>query len=112
MKITIAENSIDINELKGKLETKFPQFKHSFRNKLIINIAQTSIVGCTVMVHKKKLLINGNFPSMTSQIVFTICLILLGVIIPLIIYFAVFHKKMKAVENEVAAFIKSEYNLS
>lgn len=111
MKINIAENSIDANDLKAKLEAKFPDYKLSFRSKNLINIAKSSSVGCTVLVRKKSLIINGNFPSMGASMVFMLCVVLLGFIIPLIIYFAAFHTKMKVVEKEVVAYVKQEYNL-
>ncbi|MBT5401867.1 MAG: hypothetical protein HOL28_00320 [Crocinitomicaceae bacterium] len=112
MKIAIAESSIDANELKTKIEAKFPDYKLSFRNKSLINVAKTSSIGCTVLVRKKSLIINGNFPSAGGAMLFMLCLLLLGILIPLIIYLSVFHKKMKAVEKEVVAFVKEEYNLS
>ena len=112
MKLDIQENSISIEDLKSKLAEKFPQYKISLRNKMLINVAKTNTIGCVVMVHKKKLIINGNFPTMGASIAFSVFLVLLGILIPLIIYFAVFHKKMKAVEKEVLDFVKQEYNLS
>jgi len=45
MKIAIAESSIDANELKAKIEGKFPDYKLSFRNKSLINVAKTSSIG-------------------------------------------------------------------
>ncbi len=112
MKIDIQENSINIIALKVKLAEKFPQYKISLRNKMLINVAKTNTVGCVVMVHKNKLIVNGNFPTMGASIAFSVFLVLLGIIIPLIIYFAVFHKKMKEVEKEVVDFVKKEYNLA
>lgn len=111
MKITIVENSIDANDLKEKLAAKFPEYKVSFRTKKLINVAKTSSVGAVVMVRKTSLIINGNFPSAGASIIFSLCLVLLGFLIPLIVYFAVYHKKMKAVEKEVVDFVKETYNI-
>lgn len=41
--------------------------------------------------------------------IFVLVLLLTGFLIPLIIYFAVFHKDMKAVEKEVADLIQEKY---
>jgi hypothetical protein len=46
---------------------------------------------------------------MAGQMIFTLLMVGLGILIPLIIYYLVFHKKMKVVEKEVGEFIKEEY---
>lgn len=111
MKFNIEPNNIDLEVLKTKLEDKFPDYKLSMRNKAILNVAKTSSIGCIVILQKKKIIINGNFPTMKSNIIFTVCMVMLGILIPIIVYFAVFHKKMKAVEKEIAEYIRQEYNL-
>jgi hypothetical protein len=40
---------------------------------------------------------------------FALTLILLGVLIPIIVYFAVFNKNMKAMEKEIGDFLQEEY---
>jgi len=61
------------------------------------------------MIHKNNIIVNGNFSTMKAQIIFTLFFVLIGIIIPLIVYFLVFHKKMKVVEKEVGQFIKDHY---
>jgi uncharacterized membrane protein (DUF106 family) len=75
----------------------------------MIVIVETKIIGCIVMVRKKSILVNGNFSTMKAQIIFTLLVVLLGFVIPILVYFLVFHKKMKVVEKEIAQFIKENY---
>lgn len=112
MKLTIEENSIAINELKKQLEAKFPTYKIATPYNYLMYVSKSKTIGCSVIINKKTLIINGGFPSMKATIIFNMCFVLLGIILPLIIYFVAFHGKMKAVEKEVGEFIKQEYNLS
>jgi hypothetical protein len=111
MKLTIEENSIDIKELKAKLEAKFPNYKMASPYSYMLYAAKSKTIGCSVLIRKKSLIINGCFPSMKATLIFNLCFVLLGILIPLIIYFVSFHGKMKAVEKEVGEFIKQEYRL-
>ena len=109
MKIKIQENALTNDELKSALEAQFPNYKINFGGAKLIQIAKTGTIGATALVRKNSIIINGNFPSISSRVVFMLCVILLGFLIPLIIYFAAFHGKMKSVEKEVVAFIKEKY---
>lgn len=111
MKLKINPNSINPEELIIRLKEHFKDpYTISTRKSNILVVAKGNIYGTLVFVHKDKLLVVGNFPKMLTQIIFTLLFIALGVIIPLIIYFAVIHKKMKAIEHEVTEFIKSTYS--
>lgn len=110
MKIKIKENVLTREELKRELTEKFnDKYDLSYRGKYMIVIAKTKIIGCTVMIHKNNIHVNGNFSTMKAQIIFTLFFVLIGIIIPLIVYFLVFHKKMKVVEKEVGQYIKNNY---
>lgn len=110
MKIKIKENSINAESLKQELSEKFgDKYKISNRGPKMLVVGQTNIIGATILVQKKGLIVNGNFATMGAQMIFVLVLLLLGFLIPLIIYFAAFHGKMKAVEKEVADFIKEKH---
>ena len=110
MKIKIKENVLTREELKRVLSEKFDdKYNLSYRGKYMIVIAETKIIGCTVMIHKNNILVNGNFSTMKAQIIFTLLVVLLGFVIPILVYFLVFHKKMKVVEKEVGEFITQNY---
>ncbi len=110
MKIKIQENAISRDELMDKLKKNFgDKFKISPRGKGVIVVAKTNLIGAVVLVRKKSLIVNGNFSTMTAQIIFTITLVLLGFLLPLLIYFIFFFGKMKKVEKEVVTFLKAHY---
>ncbi|NOY46797.1 MAG: hypothetical protein GXO84_01015 [Chlorobi bacterium] len=110
MKIKIKENVLTRDELKRTLSEKLnDKYNLSYRGKYMIVVAKTKIIGCTVMIHKNNILVNGNFSTMKAQIIFTLLVVLLGFVIPILVYFLVFHKKMKVVEKEVAEVLKNNY---
>lgn len=109
MKVPISPNSVRAEDLKNALQAKFPHYKVFMRGKNIIVVQKSGAIGTTVLVGSKGLTINGNFPTMGGSLLFVLCCVLLGILIPLIVYFAAFHGKMKAVEREVAGFVQQQY---
>ncbi|MGV6828890.1 MAG: hypothetical protein ACWA45_05785 [Flavobacteriales bacterium] len=110
MKLKIQENAIDFEELKKVLKNEFGmKYQVKKRQKGIIAVAKNKTCAALVVPTKNKLIINGGFPTMVGQIIFTLLMIGLGILIPLIIYFIFFHKKMKEVEKEVSSFLKEKY---
>lgn len=111
MKIKTQENAINFDDLKHLLESHFSgQYDISTRTKNLLVVAKTNTIGATVLLQKKAIIVNGNFPSMKSQMIFTVLVVAGGIVIPLIIYFIMFHKKMKVVEQDVGAFIKTQFH--
>ncbi len=108
MKIKISKDSVDFESMKTKLENNFTDYTFKERSKKFLVASKSNTVGCNILMRKNKIIVVGNFPTMTGQIIYSLSLVLLGVLIPLIIYFAVFHKKMKRIENEIGEFIKEE----
>ena len=110
MKINIQEKAIDIEDLKLNLASHFSgKYGVTTRNKKMLDVAATKNIGATVILTKKHLNVTGGFPSAKRTMVFTLLTIALGVLIPLIVYFLVFHKKMKVVEKDVADYINTHY---
>ncbi len=110
MKLKIKENSISRDRLMEAISAKFNgKYKVSPRKKGVIVIAKNNIIGTVILVRKKSLIINGNFSTMPAQIIYTILLVLLGILLPILVYFIFFHRKMKVVEKEVGEFIKENY---
>jgi len=111
MKLKIKEDSISVVDLKEAVGKRFEgTYKISDRNKGMIAVAKSKSIGAVILVQKKSVIVNGNFPTMAGQMIFMLLLVLLGILIPLLVYFIVFHKKMKAVEKEVVAFLKEHYS--
>ncbi|HPF00835.1 MAG TPA: hypothetical protein PKY63_09230 [Bacteroidales bacterium] len=54
---------------------------------------------------------NGTFPTMGGNMLFVLCIFLFGFLIPLIVYFIVFHKNQKQLETEIGTFIQQKHGL-
>lgn len=112
MKFKIEPGSIHFDEMKSKLETKFQNYKFNVRTNNFLVAAQSGIIGANILLRKNALIVVGNFPTMGGTLVFTLSLLVLGILIPLIIYLAAFHGKMKKLEKEIGAFLASEFKLT
>ena len=110
MKIAITPGSVSYPELEEKLSQQFPAYEFNMRGKQFLVGKKTSTVGTNIVIRKNKLQVVGNFPTVGGAILFSLCLVLLGILIPLIVYFSVFHKKMKAMEAEIGDYLKTEYS--
>ncbi|MDF1672714.1 MAG: hypothetical protein P1U41_04375 [Vicingaceae bacterium] len=111
MRFNITPNSVTYDELQTKLSIKFPDYTFKMRGKQFLVATKTSTVGANIVVRKGKMNVVGNFPTVGGTMIFMLCVVLLGFLIPLIIYFAAFHTKMKALEKEIGAFLQDEYEL-
>jgi hypothetical protein len=111
MRFKIEPNSINFDDMKLKLETKFPNYKFKVRTKNYLVASKSSTIGSNILLRNKALIVAGNFPSMGATFIFMLAIIFLGVLIPLIIYLAAFYGKMKKLEKEIGEYLASEYNL-
>ena len=111
MKINITPNSVNYTEIEEKLKAKFPDYTYSMRGKQFLVCKKNGTTGVNVVIRKKYMMVAGNFPSVGGQMLFMLCVVLLGFLIPLIIYFAAFHSKMKAMEKEIGAYLEGEYGV-
>ncbi len=109
MKFDITPGSVAYPEMTEKLQAQFPDYTFKMRGKQFLVAAKTSSIGANIVIRKKRIQVAGNFPTIGGTLLFVLCIILLGVLIPIIIYFAAFHKKMKALETEIGAFLEQEY---
>lgn len=110
MKIKIKENTIQSEALANTLSEEFSNLYQVFqKNKTLIVISKTKIIGAKVIVQKNSIVVVGGFPNAITQLIFTFLFFLLGIILPLLCYFIFLNKKMKHVEKEVATFIKENY---
>lgn len=106
MKIAIEENAITVDELKTKLEEKFPDYEFNQRNKKMLVAKKTKTAGANILVYKKKIIVGGAFPSMGGQMIFSLSLFLLGILIPIIVYLTAFRPSQKKLENEIGEYVK------
>ena len=111
MRFKIEPNSIEFEDLKSKLEAQFPDYTFKVRQKNYLVCAKSSTIGTNILLRKTRLIVVGNFPSMLGSLIFVAAILLLGVLIPLVLYFVVFHTKMKKLEKEIADFLAQEYQI-
>ena len=110
MRFKIQENSISEDELMSALQDEFGvKYLVKKRQKGILAVVKSKTCAALVVPRKNKIIVNGGFPTMAGQMIFTILMVGLGILIPLIIYFIFFHKKMKEIEKEVGNFLKEKY---
>lgn len=112
MRFKIEPDSIEFEDMKSKLEAKFPDYKFKVRQKNFLVAAKSGTVGTNILLRKNKLIVVGNFPSMGATMIFMLAVIFLGVVIPLIVYLAVFQSKMKKLEKEISGYLSEEYSLN
>ncbi len=111
MKFNITPDSVNYAEIEEKLKAKFPDYTFSMRGKQYLVCKKTGTIGANVVIRKNRIMVAGNFPSMGGQMLFILFVVLLGFLIPLIVYFAAFHGKMKAAEKEIGGYLEEEYGL-
>lgn len=109
MKVPITKQ-MPLEELKSKIEAAYPNYTCSYRGKSILIVKGSSTAAALVLSGNNKATVNEAFPSMGGQLLFVFSLLLLGILIPLVVYFAAFFPKQKKIRNEVAEFIRKEYN--
>lgn len=110
MKVPVKQQ-VSLEELKTKIESKFPAYTCSWRGKSILIVKKTGTAAAMVLSGKQKVTVNEGFPTMGGQLLFVLSFLLLGILIPMIVYFAAFAPAQKAVRNEIAEFVKQEYGM-
>lgn len=111
MKFTV-EQPYTLAELKTKLEEKFPEYTIKFRGPKVLVIGQGKIAGAQIVGEKKGYIrIFEGFPTMGGQMLFTFSILLLGVLIPFIVYWSSMKPKQVKVRNAVADYLKQEYGI-
>jgi hypothetical protein len=106
MKIKKNTSAITINELKSALEKRFIDFKIRLQSKNSIIISRSNTIGAIITINKKYILVECEFPAWYSKLIYYLSILVLGIIIHLIIYYAVFYKKFRTIEKEIGNFIK------
>ena len=78
MRFNITPGSVDYPEIKAKLEEAFPDYEFFMRGKQYLVCKKSGAIGANIVIRKKKLVVAGNFPSMGAQMLFMLCVVLLG----------------------------------
>ena len=96
---------VDKHALQAYLQQAFPAFEVVPRQSFLV-VKKSGWVGANVVVRQNKVLVVGNFGSMGLQMVFILCVVLLGFLIPLVLYFIFVFSKQRALEKEVGAVVQ------
>lgn len=108
MKLKIEKENVSIDQIEQKLKEGFPQYEVRRKSKTFLVVKKSGSIGCNVVLKKNKIIVAGNFPSFTAQLLFILCLLIPGILITLIVYFIAFHGKFKRIEKEVADLITNQ----
>jgi len=96
---------INIDELYEKLKTQFPNYEVSYLQKKIIKIKKSASTAAIINMRGKNMKIFGDFGTTGARVLFTLSMLALGIIIPLIIFLIAFMPKQNKMRNEAANFI-------
>lgn len=109
MKIQIKKD-FTIAELKQKIDAAFPQYTTSVRQGRILVVKKSGSAAALIFGGTRgSAQVKESFPTMGQYMLYTLLLILLGIIIPLIVYYIAFYPAQSAIRNEMAEFLKKEY---
>jgi hypothetical protein len=93
--------------LQQILAHHLPQYTYALRTKNLLVVTKSAGVGANVVPGKKAINVVGTFPNMGVMMVFVLCVVGLGILLPLLVYFIGWYGRQKAVEKEVAATLQA-----
>ncbi len=94
--------------IKQTLEQRLPQYKYSFRGKLIV-CAKTSFTGAIIVPKKDGVIVNSNFPSMGATFLFVFFMFATGILIGLLIWLLVFKGGQDKVRVDVEGVMRQAF---
>ena len=112
MTAVIKTNLPDITHMKDWLEKQLPSYTYKTRGKHILIAKRSMLAAAVIHVKKKRISVSGNFPEFYMSLIFALVTVLLGLIIPVILYFIFIHGKMEKAEKEIAAGLRQEFERS
>jgi len=112
MKVNIQENFVKLLDLKNKLIGNFSNYQFKDFGKSMFIASKSGTIGANVILKKNKIVIVGNFPTIGGRILFAFCIVLFGIIIPFVIYLAVFQSKFSKFEKELGAVVQKEFGIN
>lgn len=106
----IVDQPYTLAELKPKIEAAFPEYTVKFRGPKVLIIGEGKIAGAQIFGEKKGFVrLNETFPTMGGQMLFALSIVLLGVLIPFIVFLTAFKPKQVKLRDNVANFLRQEY---
>jgi hypothetical protein len=108
MKVLINQ-PITIDQVRASVTQQFPQYTVTMRTPAMMVVKKTNTAAAIVMVRKNKIIVNEAFATMGGQMLFTLSMLLLGILIPMIVYLTAFLPKQKAVTREIAGHLTTQF---
>jgi hypothetical protein len=106
MKVPI-QAPVTAEQLRQILSQALPQYTYTLRTKNLLVVQKSAGVGANVVPGKKKINVVGTFPNMGAMMLFVLCVVFLGVLLPLLVYFIGWYGRQRAVEKEVGAALET-----
>lgn len=103
MKISQADKAYKADELIRYLGSDYPGIKK--RTSSFFVVPKNKTIAAEVFTGNNQIIVQGSWASSGARTLFYVSLLVLGVIIPLIIYLSIFRPRMKRFEKEVGQAI-------
>ncbi len=110
MKIHINPEAVDFENLKHHLVNEFPRIRFWELPNNFILAEKNNLVGCYIVKKKKSIRIISGFPCMRANIIAIIIVVLGGFIVPLALYFTIFHPKQSKLKRQLGETIAQKYS--
>ncbi|MEA3448291.1 MAG: hypothetical protein U9Q98_07580 [Bacteroidota bacterium] len=108
MKLKQSGNKLSVKQLEEAIKRAHPHIAIKRRSGSLTTVKKNKAIGTEVYAGKNNIHIKAAWASPGARILFWISLILLGIIIPLIIYLTCFRPKMKRLEKQIGKTIAEE----
>ncbi|MFW5805853.1 MAG: hypothetical protein ACOCVX_04925 [Bacteroidales bacterium] len=108
MKLKQTGNKLTSKQLEEAIKRDHPHLAFKRRSGSLTTVKRNKAIGTEVYAGKNNIHIKAAWASPGARILFWISLIILGIIIPLIIYLTCFRPKMKRLEKQVGETIAGE----
>lgn len=106
----IVDQPYTLAELKPKLEAAFPEYTVKFRGPKVLVIGHGKVGGAQIVGEKKGFVrLMEGFPTLGGQMLFVLSILLLGILIPFIVFLTAIKPKQVKVRDNVANFLRQEY---
>jgi hypothetical protein len=107
MSVIFKDRETGIDVIEEKLKEKLPSYTYKRRGKHIL-IARKSKFIAAIIIRKKNLIrVSGNFPEFWFSMIFSVIVVLFGILFPVVLYFIFIHRKLVKAEKEVAGMVQS-----
>ncbi len=111
MIVTIEPWSFTSKELEEKLKERCPQYEYEEKTDKLLIAKKSRAIGANLLLNYDRCTITGGFPSFLGQGLFVLFVVMLGIIIPLILYYFLFKLRMNSFEKEITEIVEQEFGV-